>query len=348
MRSVSTTSRDGGRCAWGAHQGNHAPPPPPPPPRTKWTRRAPHPVLIGHAASLSQVHFVACGHTEEARGARRSTLRRRAWRERGWRRAGRPAGCPCQSPARRAPPQNARGTAPPCCSAPARPRPPARRPARRRPCLRARRAPPPRRPRALQPPSLRCPALRTLPLHPPRPLPPLPPLPPRRAPAEPPAARGRCHARRTRGSAVPPARGALARDAARIQHLRCAARRGTRPAARSAGRSRPSRGGTPRRTPCRPTALGPRRAGQPAWPRAATWGSAPLRYARSAAAARATRAGTSAAQPRRRRSAATPPSRQRGSGRTRGASQGTRRGKRAESADPGDPAHRLRCCSPRP
>jgi len=26
-----------------------------PPPRTKWTRRFPHPVLIGHAASLSQV-----------------------------------------------------------------------------------------------------------------------------------------------------------------------------------------------------------------------------------------------------------------------------------------------------
>jgi len=25
---------------------------PPPPSRTKWTRRAPHPVLIGHAASL--------------------------------------------------------------------------------------------------------------------------------------------------------------------------------------------------------------------------------------------------------------------------------------------------------
>ena len=29
-------------------------PPPPPSPRTKWTRRVPHPVLIGHAASLSQ------------------------------------------------------------------------------------------------------------------------------------------------------------------------------------------------------------------------------------------------------------------------------------------------------
>ena len=30
-----------------------SPPPPPPPPRTKWTRRVPHPVLIGHAASLT-------------------------------------------------------------------------------------------------------------------------------------------------------------------------------------------------------------------------------------------------------------------------------------------------------
>ena len=27
--------------------------PPPLPPRTKWTRRVPHPVLIGHAASLT-------------------------------------------------------------------------------------------------------------------------------------------------------------------------------------------------------------------------------------------------------------------------------------------------------
>ena len=30
-----------------------APPPPPPPPRTNRTRRVPHPVLIGHAASLT-------------------------------------------------------------------------------------------------------------------------------------------------------------------------------------------------------------------------------------------------------------------------------------------------------
>jgi hypothetical protein len=30
----------------------------PPPPRTKWTRRVTHPVLIGHAASLSQANFL--------------------------------------------------------------------------------------------------------------------------------------------------------------------------------------------------------------------------------------------------------------------------------------------------
>ena len=33
--------------------GRAAPPPPPSPPRSKWTRRVPHPVLIGHAASLT-------------------------------------------------------------------------------------------------------------------------------------------------------------------------------------------------------------------------------------------------------------------------------------------------------
>jgi hypothetical protein len=33
----------------------------PPPPRTKWTRRVRHPVLIGHAASLSQVRLLARG-----------------------------------------------------------------------------------------------------------------------------------------------------------------------------------------------------------------------------------------------------------------------------------------------
>jgi len=37
-------------CVWRA--GKVAPPPPLFP-RTKWTRRVPHPVLIGHAASLT-------------------------------------------------------------------------------------------------------------------------------------------------------------------------------------------------------------------------------------------------------------------------------------------------------
>ena len=48
----------------------------PPPPRTKWTRRVPHPVLIGHAASLGgarETARVAQGDTSPAgaRGARR-------------------------------------------------------------------------------------------------------------------------------------------------------------------------------------------------------------------------------------------------------------------------------------
>jgi hypothetical protein len=42
----------GGR--WDSEAKLEACPPPPPPSRTKWTRRVPHPVLIGHAASLSQ------------------------------------------------------------------------------------------------------------------------------------------------------------------------------------------------------------------------------------------------------------------------------------------------------
>jgi hypothetical protein len=43
-----------GKCPKGSvHQGAlYAPPPPAP--RTKWTRRVPHPVLIGHAASLGR------------------------------------------------------------------------------------------------------------------------------------------------------------------------------------------------------------------------------------------------------------------------------------------------------
>ena len=41
---------------WGvAFRCGRAPPPPPPLSRTKWTRRVPHPVLIGHAASFDSV-----------------------------------------------------------------------------------------------------------------------------------------------------------------------------------------------------------------------------------------------------------------------------------------------------
>ena len=79
MCQARTPTRRGRRgtpcaCARG-HRGalrssKRCPPPPPPPsPRTKWTRRVPHPVLIGHAASLtpyesdtprpSQAHRVA-------------------------------------------------------------------------------------------------------------------------------------------------------------------------------------------------------------------------------------------------------------------------------------------------
>jgi len=37
---------------------------PPPPPRNEWTRRVPHPVLVGHAASLSQAAGAAALHRE--------------------------------------------------------------------------------------------------------------------------------------------------------------------------------------------------------------------------------------------------------------------------------------------
>ena len=52
-------------------------PPPPPPPRTKWTRRVPHPVLIGHAVCLVQVSrrtASRCGPTR-GRGPRAGILR---------------------------------------------------------------------------------------------------------------------------------------------------------------------------------------------------------------------------------------------------------------------------------
>jgi len=56
-----------------ADAGAGEPPSPPPPSRTKWTRRVPHPVLIGHAASLSQVRV---------RRAPRGVRRRRTQRQR--------------------------------------------------------------------------------------------------------------------------------------------------------------------------------------------------------------------------------------------------------------------------
>ena len=48
-------SHGAGGLAGGAPRGPLGAPrlPPPPPSRTKWTRRVPHPVLIGHAASLT-------------------------------------------------------------------------------------------------------------------------------------------------------------------------------------------------------------------------------------------------------------------------------------------------------
>ena len=50
---------------------------PPPPPRTKWTRRVPHPVLIGHVASLtpymSPVAEMGAGEGGKGRGAQPAT-----------------------------------------------------------------------------------------------------------------------------------------------------------------------------------------------------------------------------------------------------------------------------------
>jgi hypothetical protein len=64
-------------------------PPPLPPPRTKWTRRVPHPVLIGHAASLTpyrgclrdSTRCQACGRSR-SRATASATRARRCWRTR--------------------------------------------------------------------------------------------------------------------------------------------------------------------------------------------------------------------------------------------------------------------------
>ena len=51
----------------------------PPPPGTKWTRRVPHPVLIGHAASLHRRHQQGVG-----KGARRVLAPSEVLLERDW------------------------------------------------------------------------------------------------------------------------------------------------------------------------------------------------------------------------------------------------------------------------
>ena len=56
---------------------NKADPAPPPPPRTKWTRRVPHAVLIGHAASLSQADLLPKdAHMDRVRNWVRSTAKK--------------------------------------------------------------------------------------------------------------------------------------------------------------------------------------------------------------------------------------------------------------------------------
>ena len=84
--------------------GGGLPPPPPPPSRTKWTRRVPHPVLIGHAASLSQVGAYGAHGLEVVHFSRAGALT--------------PPVSPPRVPARRAAPsRKARGRATQrCCS----------------------------------------------------------------------------------------------------------------------------------------------------------------------------------------------------------------------------------------
>ena len=73
----------------------YPPPHPPPPPRTNRTRRVPHPVLIGHAASLSQVPRVRvvpprrAGHGADRRALRGAVDEKRACRRRQGRGAAR-------------------------------------------------------------------------------------------------------------------------------------------------------------------------------------------------------------------------------------------------------------------
>ena len=74
--SMATDRTGPGQQAQGGGRHLPPPPPPPPPPRTKWTRRVPHPVLIGHAASLA-----GCG-AQATRAEGTKAARRRARRAR--------------------------------------------------------------------------------------------------------------------------------------------------------------------------------------------------------------------------------------------------------------------------
>jgi hypothetical protein len=53
LAAAQAAREAGARVVARAAQGRASLEKVPPPPRTKWTRRVPHPVLIGHAASLT-------------------------------------------------------------------------------------------------------------------------------------------------------------------------------------------------------------------------------------------------------------------------------------------------------
>ena len=72
LRTSSWSHCSGGTRtpSWSSSQA--APPPPLPPPRTKWTRRVPHPVLIGHAGRESEAARDIARPRAHAQGGRRS------------------------------------------------------------------------------------------------------------------------------------------------------------------------------------------------------------------------------------------------------------------------------------
>ena len=76
--------REGARCSSTLNASFSLPltaPPPPPPPRTKWTRRVPHPVLIGQVSSTLNASFSVPltvslrGGTDDDLPARRASAR---------------------------------------------------------------------------------------------------------------------------------------------------------------------------------------------------------------------------------------------------------------------------------